>query len=99
MASGRRAEKGTVAALATEEKIGDPHFQVSENSPFLQKRLQVFEDLYEKQTRRLKEKPRREISIELPDGSKKSGTAFETSPYDVALQISKGLAEASLVAK
>ncbi|KEP60984.1 UNVERIFIED_CONTAM: threonyl-tRNA synthetase family protein [Hammondia hammondi] len=99
MASGRRAEKGTVAALATEEKIGNPDFQVSENPLFLQKRLQVFEALYEKQTQRLKEKPRREISIELPDGSKKSGTAFETTPYDVAMQISKGLAEASLVAK
>ncbi|OXB71676.1 UNVERIFIED_CONTAM: hypothetical protein H355_016802, partial [Colinus virginianus] len=42
---------------------------------------------------------KRRITIELPDGSLKEATAYETSPYDIALQISKGLAEATLVAK
>ncbi|PFH37643.1 threonyl-tRNA synthetase family protein [Besnoitia besnoiti] len=98
-APGRRAEQGTAAAIAAEEKIGDPNFQPCENPAFLQKRLALFEALYEKQTQAVKEKPRKEIAVELPDGSKKEGTAFETSPYDVAVQISKGLADASLVAK
>jgi threonyl-tRNA synthetase len=43
--------------------------------------------------------PEDPISIKLPDGTVKQGVKGKTSPYDVALGISKGLAENSVVAK
>jgi hypothetical protein len=43
--------------------------------------------------------PAREISITLPDGTLKSGVAFKTTPMDIAMSISKGLAEAVIIAK
>lgn len=95
----RRAEKGTVQALSTEEKIGDPNFQICKDAPFIKRRLEVFSELYEKQQKALDEKPKAPIFIELPDGSKKEGTSFVTSPFDIAMELSKGLAEASLIAK
>lgn len=95
----RRAERGTVQALSTAEKIGDPNFQICKDAPFIKRRLAIFSELYEKQQKALEEKPKTPIFIQLPDGSKKAGTSFVTSPFDVAMEISKGLAEASLIAK
>jgi len=43
--------------------------------------------------------PVQEITITLPDGNKKQGEAFKTSPYDVARMISKQLAEKVIVSK
>lgn len=43
--------------------------------------------------------PRVPIEITLPDGSKKEGTSWETSPMDIALGISKSLAERTVIAK
>jgi hypothetical protein len=43
--------------------------------------------------------PAREISITLPDGVVKTGLAFKTTPMDIAMSISKGLAEAVIIAK
>jgi hypothetical protein len=44
-------------------------------------------------------KPRRAIVITLPDGSSRDGTAWETTPMDIAMGISKGLANKAVVAK
>ena len=43
--------------------------------------------------------PREDIEITLPDGSKRGGKSWETSPMDIALQISKGLADRIVIAK
>ncbi len=43
--------------------------------------------------------PEDPISIKLPDGTVKQGVKGKTSPYDVALGISKGLADNAVVAK
>ena len=45
------------------------------------------------------DKERKSIEITLPDGNVREGTAWETSPMDIALAISKGLAEKVVVAK
>ena len=47
----------------------------------------------------LSDQPRQEITITLPDGTKKNGTSWETSPMDIAKEISKGLAERIVIAK
>lgn len=44
-------------------------------------------------------KPRQEITITLPDGAERKGTSWETSPLDVAKEISKSLAEKLVIAK
>ena len=45
------------------------------------------------------DKPRAAITITLPDGTKKEGTSYETSPMDIALGISKSLADRTVIAK
>lgn len=43
--------------------------------------------------------PRGEIDITLPDGSVKKGTSWETSPLDIAKQLSKSLADRVVISK
>lgn len=43
--------------------------------------------------------PREPITITLPDGSTRDGTSYETSPMSIALAISKGLADRTVIAK
>ena len=45
------------------------------------------------------DQPRQEIVITLPDGSEKKGMSWQTSPMDIAKEISKGLAERVVIAK
>ena len=45
------------------------------------------------------DQPRQEITVTLPDGSEKKGTSWETSPMDIAKEISKGLSERIVIAK
>eukprot|EP00439_Symbiodinium_sp_Y106_P027648 s907_g3.t1 len=45
----------------------------------------VWEKLYKKYTDGLASKPQKKIEIELPDGTKKNGEAFKTSPMEIAL--------------
>jgi threonyl-tRNA synthetase len=44
-------------------------------------------------------KSRQEIHITLKDGNKKTGTSWETTPMDVAKEISKSLSERLVIAK
>lgn len=44
-------------------------------------------------------KPKEPITITLPDGSVKEGTAWVTTPYDIAAGIAQGLADSAVVAK
>jgi threonyl-tRNA synthetase len=43
--------------------------------------------------------PREPITITLPDGSTRDGTSYETTPMSIALAISKGLADKTVIAK
>jgi threonyl-tRNA synthetase len=45
------------------------------------------------------DQPRQEITITMPDGSERKGTSYETSPMDVAKEISKSLADRIVIAK
>ena len=48
---------------------------------------------------RLAVQPRQDIEITLPDGSKRQGKSWETSPMSIAREISKGLADRIVIAK
>lgn len=43
--------------------------------------------------------PREEMTVTLPDGSERKGKTWETSPLDVAKELSKSLAERVVIAK
>ena len=45
------------------------------------------------------DQPRQEITITLPNGTEKKGTSWQTSPMDIAKEISKGLSERIVIAK
>ena len=47
----------------------------------------------------LQAKLREEIIITMPDGSEKKGTSWETSPMDIAKEVSKSLSERIVIAK
>ena len=43
--------------------------------------------------------PREEMTVTLPNGSERKGKTWETSPLDVAKDLSKSLAERVVIAK
>ncbi|CDJ67465.1 threonyl-tRNA synthetase, putative [Eimeria necatrix] len=97
-AAGRRAEAGTAHTLGATGHIGGP-FTPTKDAPFIKRRLEVFQRLMAKQQQDIKGKSHEKITIELPDGSKREGVCWETTPMQVAAEISKGLANAAVIAK
>ena len=47
----------------------------------------------------LQDQPRQEIQVTMPDGSIRKGLSWETSPMDVAKEVSKSLSERVVIAK
>ncbi|KAI0691258.1 tars protein [Cerioporus squamosus] len=66
---------------------------------FFDHRIKIFEKLKAEHDEWLKNQPRQEITVTLPDGSQRKGTSWETSPMDIAKEISKGLADRVVIAK
>ncbi|KAG2136043.1 hypothetical protein DEU56DRAFT_871584 [Suillus clintonianus] len=66
---------------------------------FFDHRIKLFEELHAKYNEFVKTQPREEIIITMPDGSERKGTSWETSPMDVAKEVSKSLSERIVIAK
>ncbi|KAG1752134.1 hypothetical protein EDB19DRAFT_1893055 [Suillus lakei] len=66
---------------------------------FFDHRIKLFEELHAKHIEFVKTQPREEIVITMPDGSERNGTSWETSPMDVAKEVSKSLSERVVIAK
>ncbi|KAJ6475791.1 hypothetical protein C8R47DRAFT_985981 [Mycena vitilis] len=66
---------------------------------FFDHRLKIFEKLKADHNEFIKAQPREDISITMPDGSERKGKSWETSPMDVAKEVSKSLSERIVVAK
>ncbi|KAI8971845.1 hypothetical protein BDF20DRAFT_907413 [Mycotypha africana] len=66
---------------------------------YLQHRIEVFDRLKAAADAEVAKKPREPITITLPDGSKKEGTSWETTPLSIAIEISKGLADRAIISK
>lgn len=66
---------------------------------FFDHRIKIFEDLKAEYDALVRAKPRQNIIITLPDGAERNGTSWETSPLDVAKEISKSLSEKLVIAK
>ena len=70
-------------------------------SPYYAHRIDLFDKYYAREVTRVEEARARGEAIEvtLPDGGKRTGTRFATTPYDIAAEIHKKLAQNALVAK
>ncbi|KAI0926473.1 threonyl-tRNA synthetase [Taiwanofungus camphoratus] len=66
---------------------------------FFDHRIKMFDQLKAEYDEWVKGQPRESIEITLPDGSKRQGKSWETSPMDVAKEISRGLADRIVIAK
>ena len=66
---------------------------------YLAERIALFEKLKAKYDAEVAAKERSPIKVTLSDGKVIDGKAWETTPYDVAGQISKGLADNAVIAK
>eukprot|EP00899_Mesostigma_viride_P012864 jgi/Mesvir1/21579/Mv04019-RA.1 len=64
-----------------------------------QKRIQMFERLQKEQAEKRAAQGGEPLKITMPDGAIREGKKWITSPMDIALQISKGLAEKACIAK
>lgn len=93
-----RIEKGTAQNMSAPAKIGG-ELKLTANAPFLQERLNLFNEFYQAHLKTISEKPQQDIEIILPDGSIKKGIAWKTTPMMIAEGIAKGLALAVCVAK
>ena len=96
---------GTRLIKSSEGRIGEDQgriggdFEVNPNPSYIQHRIEVFERVAKKRAEELAKMPKEPIEITLPDGSVKNGVSYETSPMDIAMGISEGLAKNVFVAK
>ena len=66
---------------------------------YFAERVAMFDRLKAEHDKKVATFERKPIKVTLPDGKVVEGKAWETTPYDVAAQISKGLADNAVVAK
>ncbi|XP_010533069.1 PREDICTED: threonine--tRNA ligase, mitochondrial 1-like [Tarenaya hassleriana] len=66
-------------------------------SAVIPKRIKLFEQIQALQLEQLQSLPQDPIKITLPDGSVREGKRWATTPMDIALGISKGLAANALI--
>ena len=86
---------GKRTKLATSHKTGSEVVEViggewkfQKKPAFLAERNTFWDTLYVAQTEKFLAMPKQPITVTLPDGKQKQGTAFVTSPLDVATMIS-----------
>ncbi|XP_076928174.1 threonine--tRNA ligase, mitochondrial 1-like, partial [Bidens hawaiensis] len=63
------------------------------------KRIQLFESIKLEQIANLKAVSGDPIKVTLPDGTVKEGKKWETTPFDIAMQLSKSLASNALISQ
>ena len=106
---GRRAKASTgprIEADGAKHIGGDSFVQREANPEWLKTRESVYEKIKERREKELASKTPVDITVTMPDGKElkanKDGTPFQawkTSPYDVAVVVSQGLADSSTVAR
>merc|ERR1712223_165618 len=90
----KKKEKEKVAAAqAPAKKVTE----LKEPPEFISDRLQIWDRLKAENDARIAALPRVSITITLPDGKEIPATSWETTPYEVAAGISKGLADNCVV--
>ncbi|KAF8988202.1 threonyl-tRNA synthetase [Podila verticillata] len=78
---------------------GSYPLEVSPTPEYVAHRIAMFDELKKKSDAADAAQPRVPITITMPDGSVREGTAWETSPMDIAKSIAKSLSERVVIAK
>ncbi|CAN0863360.1 Threonine--tRNA ligase, mitochondrial 1 [Linum grandiflorum] len=65
----------------------------------IRKRLQLFQSIQERQKLEFNSRPQDPIKITLPDGTVKEGKRWSSTPWDIAKEISNGLASNALISQ
>eukprot|EP00526_Cylindrotheca_closterium_P008553 CAMPEP_0113625776 /NCGR_PEP_ID=MMETSP0017_2-20120614/13319_1 /TAXON_ID=2856 /ORGANISM="Cylindrotheca closterium" /LENGTH=822 /DNA_ID=CAMNT_0000535911 /DNA_START=73 /DNA_END=2541 /DNA_ORIENTATION=+ /assembly_acc=CAM_ASM_000147 len=105
---GRRATEAQGPSMDMNQQLigGDSFVQRTKNPEFLKTRNEIVEKIKARRAEEFSKKVPVDIKVTMPDGNVlekcKDGTPFQawkTSPYDVAVAISQGLADSSVVAR
>lgn len=91
-------ESGSRQAASSAGLIGGPFTPSSDLSRY-EARTGVFDRLWAEKESAIAALPDTPITITMPDGAVKNGIAFKTTALDIATGISKGLADAVVIAK
>lgn len=81
------------------EKKGGAITEVTPPPQFFEDRIKIFDEYMAKYKAWVAEQPRDAITVTLPDGKEVAGTAWETTPMDIARGISTSLADRIIIAK
>jgi threonyl-tRNA synthetase len=107
-AQGRRAKESTGPLMDTDKKRlgGDSFVQRTANPAWIKGREDIYATIKARRDEELASKKPVDITVTMPDGNvlsaKKDETPFQawrTTPYDVAVVISQGLADSATVAR
>jgi threonyl-tRNA synthetase len=103
---GRRAKAGSGPKMTTESIGGDSFVQRTPNPSWLQQRVSSYDTIKARREMELAQKQPVTITIAMPDGKQLTSDAhgqpfmaWKTTPYDVAVTISQGLADSTTVAR
>ncbi|MCJ1239871.1 threonyl-tRNA synthetase [Varicellaria rhodocarpa] len=83
----------------TSAKDGNISLELRPPPSFINHRISIFDQLWDKDKQRKAEQPRRNINITLPDGQVQLGTSWETTPFQIARSISKSLSDRIVIAR
>ncbi|KAJ3237070.1 threonyl-tRNA synthetase [Chytriomyces hyalinus] len=79
--------------------VGEYPLECVPRPEYIQHRLDMFDELKAIYDTEIAAKPRVPIKVTLPDGRDMDGTAWETTPMDIARLLSKSLSERVVIAK
>ena len=88
----KKNKKPKEGSAATTKELSPP-------PDFIAERLALWDKLKKEQDEKIAAKPQEPIVITLPDGKQIEGQSWKTTPYEVALGISKGLADNAVISK
>lgn len=80
-------------------KQGKQALYMDPEPQFIDERIQLFEKLQKEYNDKVASAPRNKLNIILKDGAVKEAKAFETTPMDIARDISKSLADRLCIAR
>lgn len=66
---------------------------------FFAERMTLFDRLQKEQDEERAKKERKEVEVTFPDGKKRNAIAWQTSPMEIAREISKSLSERIVISK
>lgn len=94
-----KKEKKPKAAEKDGEEGSKAPLEFTPTPPFFAERMALFDRLQKEQDEARSKMERRNIEITLPDGKKVKAMAWQTSPMDIAKDISKSLSERIVISK